>query len=226
MHSRKRLIGVQIVAEHSFIAICRIHPGELCGSIQFSIGFYLFAAQWAGPVVVHSEPAACIIRLIHELSYAADAVADHQCLSIMRPGVKRYLGIGLVVLALLPLSHGSALLSQQQSFNRESLSARATVVDHRRDPVQKTVSPTNAVYAIVEFTDDQGNRRRSQSNVSSYPPQHDIGDDINVRYHTNRTDDVREVSFTGMWLESTFYLLPGLLTMAGGLLLIFRQKRA
>ncbi|MFK7993880.1 MAG: DUF3592 domain-containing protein [Granulosicoccus sp.] len=138
---------------------------------------------------------------------------------------KRYIGAGLILAALLPLSHGSRLLSAQNTFMQESIQRTANVIDHAPEAGDRTGQIKRAVSSIVEFTDDTGERRTANTNVASYPPPTDIGDQIEVRIHHTRLDDVRVVSFTGLWFESAFYLVPGLLTLLVGIYLAWSQRK-
>lgn len=139
---------------------------------------------------------------------------------------RRYLGAGLALAALLPLSNGSRILSSQNAFVQASSIHKATVVNHERREVAQATTSNNEVFSVVEFVDDEGIRRTAKTNISSYPAANAIGDEITVRVHRTQPKDVRVVSFAGMWLESSFYLVPGFLTLAIGILLIVRKRKS
>lgn len=132
--------------------------------------------------------------------------------------------MGLVAASLLPLSHGARLYSAQNTFVQESVSSQAVVVDLQPAAPEPGKARSSEVYSVVEFTDDSGTRRQARTNVGSYPALHDIGEQINVRFHLQNKDDVRVESFTGMWFESAFYLIPGLLCLVGGFLMIYTSR--
>lgn len=139
---------------------------------------------------------------------------------------RRYLGVGLALAALLPLSNGSRILSSQNAFVQASSIHNATVVNHERREVTQATTSNNEVFSVVDFVDDEGIRRTAKTNISSYPAPNAIGDKITVRVHRTQPKDVRVVSFAGMWLESSFYLAPGFLTLAIGILLIVRKRKS
>ncbi|MFK7859826.1 MAG: hypothetical protein AB8B64_13445 [Granulosicoccus sp.] len=137
---------------------------------------------------------------------------------------KRYIGAGLILAAMLPLSNGSRLLSAQNTFMQESTQRTAFVVDHVPEVSMGKSKPNRAVFSVVEFIDDDGIRRTASTNVSSYPAPNVLGEEIEVRIHHTRKDDVRVVSFTGLWFESAFYLVPGFLTLIIGVMLAWRKR--
>lgn len=108
---------------------------------------------------------------------------------------------------------------------QESTQRRAVVVDHAPETTLGRSSANRAVFSVVEFVDDEGTRRTAQTNVSSYPAPNAIGEEIEVRIHHTRLDDVRVVSFTGLWFESAFYLIPGFLTLLIGFALVLKKSR-
>jgi len=126
--------------------------------------------------------------------------------------------------ALLPLSHGSRLFAAQNAFINQSTQLSGIVVDHVPKPATASKRSGNEVYAVVQFTEVSGAQRQAKANVASYPPTHNIGDTIEVRIHNSVPDDVRIASFTGLWFESAFYLIPGLLTLMAGAFLFFKRK--
>ena len=140
----------------------------------------------------------------------------------MNKNSSRYIGAALALVSLLPLSNGSRILTAQNTFVQSSSVHNATVVDHQ---VKDANGSNSEVFSIVEFVDDNGTRRTATANVASYPPPNAIGDEISIRAHRIRADDVRVVSFAGMWLESSFYLMPGFLTLAMGIFLIVRKRK-
>ncbi len=134
------------------------------------------------------------------------------------------LGLCLIVASLLPLSHGAQLYTAQQAYRDESSARQATVVDLQPDPAATGTDAGKQLYAVVEFTDDNGTRRRARTNVGSYPPPHQIGEIVNIRVHVQKQDDIRINSFTGMWFESVFFLVPGLLSLIAGLFMVFYKR--
>ena len=135
------------------------------------------------------------------------------------------LGIGLILASLLPLSHGATLFAAQNQFIAESTAARATVVGLESAPPEPGEKSSVNVYSVVEFVDDEGIRRSQRANVSSYPPVHSVGEEIVIRFHRFNSEDVRLASFTGMWFESAFFLIPGLATLLGGIALLLKGRQ-
>lgn len=144
----------------------------------------------------------------------------------LNPDSTRYLGAGLMLASLLPLSHGSRLFSAQSAYVQQSSERTARVVDHIVNAASRPASGNKEVFSIVEFSDDDGNGRTARTNVASYPPPSAVGDEILIRTHHTRTDDVRVASFAGLWLESTFYLVPGALTLIAGAWLVMKKQRS
>lgn len=143
----------------------------------------------------------------------------------MKSNSKSYIGTGLILASILPLSHGSRLLSAQNTFMQESTQHNASVVDQVPMDSDNTGTVNRALLSVVEFVDDTGARRTAKTNVASYPAPNAIGDEINVRIHNARLDDVRVVSFSGLWFESAFYLVPGFLSLAIGLLILWNNRK-
>ncbi|MFK7856901.1 MAG: hypothetical protein AB8B79_22490 [Granulosicoccus sp.] len=130
------------------------------------------------------------------------------------------LGFGLIIASLLPLSHGAQQFSAQNKFMQESTARLATVVGlDAADPAPGKKASVE-LYSVVEFTDDEGARRTARTNISSYPAPHTIGEEINIRFHHTKKDDVRVASFTGLWFQTAFFVIPGLITLLGGVALI------
>ncbi len=133
----------------------------------------------------------------------------------------RLLGLGLILIALLPLSNSAKLYSSQQLFMSESVARQATVVE------QRTVSRKNSqeVQSVVQYRDDGGNQHLALTNVSSYPAPYAIGEQLSILVHQDEPENIRVSSFTGLWFEVVFYLIPGLLAFSGGLVMLLRHKR-
>lgn len=138
---------------------------------------------------------------------------------------KRYIGAALIFLSLLPLSHGSQLLGAQLTYIQESSVREAIVVDHASKAGPRAQGSNVELIPVVEFVDDDGTRRTAKTNVASYPAPNAIGEQVSVRVHHTRPDDIRLVSFAGLWLESAFYLVPGLLTLALGIFVMLRKSK-
>jgi len=133
--------------------------------------------------------------------------------------------MGLIVASLLPLSHGSELFSAQRAFLEESVARRATVVGLvSAEPGAPNANSVD-VYSVVEFTDDEGSRRAERTNVGSYPAAHFPGEEIDIRFHRSKKNDVRIDSFTGMWFESAFYLIPGVVTFLAGVAMVLSGRK-
>lgn len=138
---------------------------------------------------------------------------------------KRYFGAALIIAALLPLTHGAELAGTQNTYMQQSSARQATVIDHAIARAPRTSDTRPEVFLVVEFVDDNGTRRQSKTNVASYPPSNAIGEQVVIRVHHTQPNDVRLASFSGLWLESAFYLIPGLLTFALGMLLFLKKNR-
>lgn len=136
------------------------------------------------------------------------------------PGT-RSLGLGLTLIALLPLSNSAKLYSSQQLFVDESVARQATVVEQQ--PVQRKNS--REIRSVVQYTDDDGNPHLALTNVSSYPPPYAIGEQLDILVHRDDADNIRVSSFAGLWFEVAFYLVPGLLVFSGGLRMLLRRKQ-
>lgn len=139
------------------------------------------------------------------------------------PGT-RTLGLGLIILSLLPLSRSASLFSEQKQFMAESTTRQAVVIEHR--PVSGSSSKTGSgeLLPIVEYWDSDGKRQTATGNVSSYPAPHAIGEEIEVLIQPDDPTRVRVLSFTGMWFETAYFLIPGLLAFAAGLLMTWRAR--
>ena len=137
----------------------------------------------------------------------------------------RSLGIALIVVSLLPLSNGSKLFSAQKTFFEESTASRATVVALVGAKPRENKKNSTNVYSVVEFTDNEGTRRTEQTNVGSYPAAHSIGEEIDILFHPDKREDVRIASFTGLWFESAFYLIPGLAALLGGITMVLSGRK-
>lgn len=135
------------------------------------------------------------------------------------PGT-RSLGVGLILIALLPLSNSAKLYSSQQLFVDESVARQATVVEQQ--PVQRKNS--QEIQSIVQYTDDDGNQHLALTNVSSYPPPYAIGEQLDILVHRDEPENIRVSSFAGLWFEVAFYFVPGLLALSGGMLMLLRRK--
>lgn len=132
----------------------------------------------------------------------------------------------VAVLGLLPLSNGAQKYSLSNEFMNSSMGVEATVVDHLQVDVQKRSKKSPLYYDVVQFEDANGIVKKSVTNVGSYPIAHDVGDTVAVRFSLDNVDDVRIDSITGIWLESLFFLVPGvLLVFGGGLLFSTGQRR-
>ena len=134
---------------------------------------------------------------------------------------RRSLGLGLILIALLPLSNSAKFYSSQQLFMSESVARQATVVE------QQSVSRTNSqeVQSVVQYMDDNGTRHLALTNVSSYPAPYAIGEQLSILVHQNEPQNIRVFSFAGLWFEVAFYLIPGLLAFSGGLVMLLRRRR-
>ncbi len=132
----------------------------------------------------------------------------------------RSLGLGLILIALLPLSNSAKLYSSQQLFVSKSVTRPAIVVE------QQSVSRQNSqeVQSVVQYTDGGGNQQLALTNVSSYPAPYAIGEQLRILVHQDDPQNIRVSSFTGLWFEVAFYLVPGLLAFSGGLIMLLRQK--
>lgn len=129
-----------------------------------------------------------------------------------------------MLLALLPLSNGARILGAQNEFMQVSQPFDAVVVAQAPANKAKPQRANAETVPVVEFVDISGIRRTAHTNVASYPPAFELGDRITVRVHNSNESDVRVASFTGLWFESTFYLLPGALTFMLGLWLFLKNR--
>lgn len=142
----------------------------------------------------------------------------------MKTPSSRFLGFALIAVSLLPISNGAGLYTAQKAFIAESVARQAIVIGQQPAVTTPGNPRNNEVQSIVEFTDNEGRIATAPTNVSSYPAPFEIGEAIMVRVHTTNTEDVRVDSFTGMWFESAFFLVPGLLFMLGGVYMVRRNK--
>ncbi len=133
----------------------------------------------------------------------------------------RTLGLGLILIALLPISNSAKMYSGQQLFMSESVARQATVVE------QQNVSRKNSQEAqsVVQYMDDDGKRHLALTNVSSYPAPYAIGEQLSILVHQDEPQNIRVSSFAGLYFEVAFYLIPGLLAFSGGLVMLLRRKR-
>ena len=143
----------------------------------------------------------------------------------MKTPSSRFLGFALIAVSLLPISNGAGLYTAQKAFIAESVARQAIVIGQQPAVTTPGNPRNNEVQSIVEFTDNNGRLTTAPTNVSSYPAPFEIGEAITVRVHTTNTEDVRVDSFTGMWFESAFFLVPGLFFMLGGVYMVRRNKR-
>ena len=137
----------------------------------------------------------------------------------------RTLGLGLMAASLLPLSNSARLYTAQDAFMQNSVAKRAIVVAQQPTPRVPGKKKTNEMQSVVEYTDDAGSRLRGPTNVSSYPAPFAVGEEIDIRISLQNPSDIRAASFTGMWFETTFYLIPGLIALAGGALMVMRGRK-
>jgi len=158
---------------------------------------------------------------------AVYALYSYQRINPLPLNTKRYLGAaGLILASMLPLSHGSRLFNAQSAYLQQSSERTARVVDHIVNTDRRPAANNHEVFSVVQFTDDDGNSRTARTNIASYPPPSAVGDEILIRTHHTRTDDVRVASFAGLWLESAFYLVPGALSLIAGVWLMMKKPRS
>ncbi|ASJ71530.1 DUF3592 domain-containing protein [Granulosicoccus antarcticus] len=136
------------------------------------------------------------------------------------PGI-RWLGMGLIFISLLPLSNSAQHYSSRLAFVEDSVARLATVV--QQQPVARLDS--QEVQSLVEYTDENGTSHQALTNISSYPAPFAIGEQVDILVDKNDPVNIRVDSFAGTWLEVTFYLIPGLLALTGGLVMLQRSRK-
>lgn len=128
---------------------------------------------------------------------------------------KLILSIFSGVAALMLLIAGIASANNILKVNREESAPGLVVEMTRRLEYDENDSDRvvgEAYYPVVEFTANDGKRRSVQLSEGSWPPAHEIGDEVTVLYEPEDPLGARIKSFAssaGMWI------LPGITGILG-----------
>lgn len=128
---------------------------------------------------------------------------------------KLILSIFSGVAALMLLIAGIASANNILKVNREESAPGLVVEMTRRLEYDENDSDRvvgEAYYPVVEFTANDGKRRSVQLSEGSWPPAHEIGEEVTVLYEPEDPLDARIKSFAssaGMWI------LPGITGILG-----------
>src|SRR5689334_10430332 len=87
-------------------------------------------------------------------------------------------------------------------FVNHSQKVRGTVVD-------EFIQPPSTSYPIVQFTTLKGEVITYKSTVSSDPPEHSIGDTVDIYYNPSDANDIMISSFFTLWFLPIFFGLFG-----------------
>ncbi|MBX2839596.1 MAG: DUF3592 domain-containing protein [Gammaproteobacteria bacterium] len=137
----------------------------------------------------------------------------------------KILGLCLLLLGLLPLSNGLGKYRAVQTYVSTSISTDAVVVGYTDKTGVSNPSKTAILYPVVRFSNTLGSEAEATTNVGRYPAAYEIGERVAVRFSIDHPQDVRIDSTTGLWFESLFYLVPGLLMVLTGIWLLIRSRR-
>lgn len=128
---------------------------------------------------------------------------------------KIILSIFTGVAALMLLIAGIASVNNILKVSREK-SAPAVVVEMTRrleyDENDSDRVIGEAYFPVVEFTANDGKRRSVQLSEGSWPPAHEIGEEVTVLYDPSRPLDARIKSFGS---SALMWILPGITGILG-----------
>lgn len=122
-----------------------------------------------------------------------------------------FTGVAILMLLIAAISAVSNILK----VNREE-SAPGTVVEMTKrlqyDEEDRDRVIGEAYFPVVEFTAKDGKRRQVQLSEGSFPPSHEIGDEVTVLYEPERPLDARIQSGGSTAL---MWILPGITGILG-----------
>lgn len=130
-------------------------------------------------------------------------------------------GFIAIALSLLPISNGARHYLSVQPYLETAITSDATVVRNEPSNKKRANANSSALYPVVSYTDDSGRPVLAQTNVGSYPAVRKQGEQLSILHDPANPLDIRENSFMGLYFETTFYLLPGMLTFLLGLALVY-----
>lgn len=120
--------------------------------------------------------------------------------------------LGLLLLVGLPFV-ATGLYEANQSRQELSSFARAVgaVVDNSYRATEDNGTTSGAYYPVVEFKPADGRPVRFTDGVGSFPPDYDVGEQVDVLYNPADDFEARINSWKRLWLA------PTLLTTVGAL---------
>jgi hypothetical protein len=93
------------------------------------------------------------------------------------------------------------------------VSTRGTVV---ANDYRAFVSGGASYVAIVEFQTKEGKRVRFTDGIGTFPPEFQVGSQVDVLYDPNDTAKARINSWTRLWLAPTIFITVGTLPVLIG----------
>lgn len=122
----------------------------------------------------------------------------------------------LVVLGLVLLALGVGLFISSRKFLADGIKTEATVIDNialeSTDNNRKSI-----MYAPLLQYDVKGEKKTYTPNARSNPPAYNIGEKVPIVYSTKNYQNVRIVSYWGIYLGSNILLAFSLPTLLIGL---------
>ena len=131
-----------------------------------------------------------------------------------------FLGIGVLMLLI------AALLAGMSMRWAGATTTTGTVVEHIYHAPDSTDDDDGPTWSfIVEWVDEQGNTRQTDSGYSTNRPP-EIGSHVPVQYFPDDPERSRVSTWAGRWLASTIVGgVGGVFTLIGGILLaVFRRE--
>ena len=123
----------------------------------------------------------------------------------------------LVLIGFVLLLLGIKMFINSRKFLATGIKTEATVIDNIA--LQSTSrSSTSMMYAPLLEYDVKGKKKTYTPNARSNPPTYDIGEKVPVVYSAKNAQNIRIISFWGIYLGSTILLafsLPMLLIGSG-----------
>lgn len=115
----------------------------------------------------------------------------------------------LVIVGLALLVIGVKLFTTSRKFVKSGIKTNATVVDNI--PMQSTSNNgTIIMYAPLLEYDVKGKIKNYTPNARSNPPAYDIGEKVAIVYSSKNSQNVRIVSYWGIYLGSNITIALGL----------------
>ena len=100
----------------------------------------------------------------------------------------------------------------------EGVKTTATVIDFI-----ESQGDNNTLYnPVFEFTDRSLNKRTFESGISSYPAPYKIGEKVKIIYNRKKADDVKTISFWGLYRGSVIlFMIAAPFLIIGGSYLLY-----